>query len=299
MWSSHRERFSRLEYLDYFDDLGKHPIVAGDVIWFESGRCFYQSFPFHVVHGAGDVAVDEVFDHRRVLAARFAQTPKDHPQSRHRSVLWIRTAPYSISDVSSNSRSKIRRGLRSARVEQISFADVLRMGVPLAASTARRQRVVFGDRHATAWRRMCTVAERHPLLEAWGTFIGGALAAFAICFRVEDCFQISTVRSDSALLGSYPNNALIHTLLEEGFTRCGVRSVCYGLASLDRGTKGLDDFKQSAGFEAVNVDDVIVGRLPVLSARVAGVALERVAPRSHRLGQLATIAQSVSWWRRY
>ena len=51
---------------------------------------------------------------------------------------------------------------------------------------------------------MCDVAARHPMMEAWGGFVGGALAVFAVCFQVEDCFQISTVRSDSELLSSYP-----------------------------------------------------------------------------------------------
>jgi len=287
----------RSRYRDYFAELRKHPIVSGDTLWFESGPSFYQSFPFHEVHKAADVDLRDVFRSPRALAARYAQVPEQGRRSAPSS-LWVRREPYSLDVLSSNTRSKVRRGLKNTSVERIDFATLLDRGFPLVASTAARQRVRFGNRQAASFTRMCETAARHPMMEAWGGYVGDALAVFAVCFQVDDCLQISTVRSDSELLNSYPNNALIHTLMDGAYQRAGVTSVCYGLASLDRGTGGLSDFKRSAGFDPEPIDDVIVGRMPILAARGGAPILRRIAGRSHRLAQFATIAETVSWWRR-
>lgn len=287
----------RSRYHDYFAALRRYPIASGDTLWFQSGPSFYQSFPFHEVHKAADVNLRDVFRSPRAMAARYAQVPEEGRRSAS-SALWARREPYSLNDLSSNTRSKVRRGLKNTTIERIDFPTLLDRGFPLVASTAARQRMRIGNRQAASFRRMCVTAAKYPMMEAWGGYVGDALAVFAVCFQVDDCLQISTVRSDSELLNSYPNNALIHTLMEGAYERAGVTSVCYGLASLDRGTGGLNDFKRSAGFDPEPIDDVIVGRMPILAARAGAPILGRIANRSHRLAQFATIADTVSWWRR-
>jgi hypothetical protein len=285
---------NRSTFMPFFEEQGKRPMVAADRVWFESGPGFYQSFPFHTIIN-DQSSLSEVFRNWRVLAARFPRMPSAPVPS---SVLWVRRTPYSIDDLSGNARSKIRRGLKKTRVEQIDFSTLVSLGLPLVASTAARQRVRFGARQVGSWKRMCTAAARHPSLEAWAGFVGQDLAAFAVCFQVEDCYQISTVRSNSELLSAYPNNAVIHAALEAGFQKPGITMACYGLASLDRGTEGLNDFKRGAGFEAEPIDDVILGRLPILAARSSARVLDRFSTRSHRVAQLATVAHTMAWWRR-
>lgn len=285
----------RRRFLDWFADLGQHPIEAGDHLWFERSPFFYYAFPFHDVPSAEQVARRELFGHRRVLAARFGQQPAgDRPD---RSVLWIRRTPYTLDELSSNTRSKVRRGLKNTTVERVEFAALRQAGLELIESTAARQRVSIGRRHHSSWQRTCDVSQRFPFIEAWAGFVERQLAVFAVCFQVEDCFQIWMLRSDSNQLGKYPNNALVHALMEEGLGRPGVSSVCYGFASLDRGTTGLNEFKRSAGFDAEPVDDVIVGRLPILAVRAGGNVLERLASRRHGVAQAATLAKTVGWWR--
>jgi hypothetical protein len=287
---------TRAAFRPYFSELGKHPFEADGTLWFESGPGFYQAFPFHQVMPLGRPALEPIFEHRRVVAARFASAPRQ-TETPSRSVLWIRRTPYALDELSANARSKARRGLKATTIDRLDFITLRRLGLDLVASTAARQRVRFGDRQAGAFRRVCEVAVHHHQIEAYGAFVGSRLAAFALCFQVEDCFQISTVRSDSAHLKSYPNNALIHSLMASAWDRPGVDAVCYGLASLDRGTAGLDDFKRSAGFDGEAIDDVIVARFPILAARAAATVFERVRPGSHRAAQYATIARTAAWWR--
>lgn len=286
----------RTDFLPYFEGLGAHPVEAGGMVWFESGPSFYQSFPFHVVLKSSD-AVRGVFDQNRALAARFPVEPPALPNA-ETSGLWIRRVPYNLDDLSSNNRSKVRRGMKRTTIEQIDFGDVATAGLKLAVSTAERQGVRFSRRHSDRWHRMCMVARRHPMMEAWAGLVDGEIAVLAIAFCVEGCYQISTVRSDARFLSSYPNNALIHHLLGEGFSRAGVASVCYGLASLDRGTEGLNEFKRSSGFGYEPVVDHLVARLPVLAAGRAFLGARRLVPASHRAAQLETVARSMSWWRR-
>lgn len=285
----------RASFFDYFQELGRHPVTDGDLIWFERAPTFYCAFPFHEIRPADDISLRPLFRHPRVLAARYAQQPVGTgPASSH---LWIRRRPYSIDELSSNTRSKIRRGLKNVRIEQVDFRSLRTRGFALVESTAARQRVGIRGRHRSSWEKTWSVSARFPFVEAWGGFVGSELAVFSVCFQVEDCFQIWMLRSDSEQLGRYPNNALIHTLLEEGFRRPGVSCVCYGFASLDRGTTGLDEFKRSAGFDPEPVDELVVGRLPILALRAGAAVLQRFSTKRHGLAQAATVAQSGRWWR--
>lgn len=285
----------RHRFVDYFSELGRRPVIVDGGVWYETGPTFMQRFPFHEVVSQGSSPGRELFQSRRVQAARFGRVPE--AGSSGNSALWVRREPYTIDSVSSNARSKIRRGLKRTSVERVSFSDLRDAALPLLASTALRQRVRFGAKHSDSWQKLCDTASRHDMMEAWAGRVDGNLAIFAVCFEVENCFQISTVRSDSEQLSNYPNNALLHTLMEEAQNREHVDTLCYGLASLDRGTSGLDDFKRRAGFDAEPIDDVIVARHPVAAAGMAGRLLSRVEDRNHRLAQLSTIASTVRWWR--
>jgi len=285
----------RARFIDYFGDLGRHPQLVDGGVWYETGPGFMQRFPFHEVVPLSSTPGQGLFRTRRVQAARFGRQPavEDAPSSS----LWIRRRPYSIDDLSANTRSKVRRGLKRTRIERVDFSELRTAAIDLLASTAERQGVSYRDRDAKRWSQFCDVAPRHNMIEAWAGYVDDQLAIFAVCFEVENCFQISTVRSDSALLNHYPNNALVHTLMTEADKRDSVDTVCYGLASLDRSTSGLNDFKLRAGFEAEPIDDVILARQPFASARVLGRGLSRVEARSHRWAQAATVARSVAWWK--
>jgi hypothetical protein len=285
----------RMAFVDYFKLHGRHPIVVKDVVWFERAPGFYCAFPFHDIRLADDIALPALFRHPRVLAARYAQRPMLAGEGR--SHLWVRRRPYSLDELSANTRSKIRRGLRNVQIERVEFRSLRERGFALIESTAARQRVGIRARHRASWERTWSASEQFSFIEAWGGFVGRELAVFSVCFQVEACFQIWMLRSDSTQLGRYPNNAMVHTLMEEGFRRPGVSCVCYGFASLDRATTGLDEFKRSAGFDPEPVHEVIVGRLPILALRAGAAALERVSTKRHGLGQAASVARSAEWWR--
>lgn len=281
----------REDFLEYFEAIDRHPLVGGAFVWLRTAVGVYQSFPFHVV-ADGPGAGRGAFRHPQVMAVRF---PVRADEATATGALWTRLTPYQLDELSSNTRSKVRRGLKRTQVRRVRFADIREDGVRLAVSTATRQGGTFTDAQAALWRRTCDVADRTEGVEAWAGYVDDELAVLATCYHVEDCFQISALRSDDRLLSAYPNNAMMHTLLEDGFSRPGTTSVCYGLASLDKATTGLNEFKLAAGFEALPVRDTVLARLPVVAAARAARPLIGRLPASHRSGQLQTLVGQLAW----
>jgi len=98
-----------------------------------------------------------------------------------------------------------------------------------------------------------TLAADCPSLEAWGAFVGEALAAYLLAIRCGECVYIHNVFSRTDLLKYYPINAVTFAFSQEAMKREGVTHTCYGIRSIKGDKQSLNHFKAAMGFEKVLV----------------------------------------------
>lgn len=163
---------------------------------------------------------------------------------------------YDLSSLHKKSRNQTRRGLDNCTVERLQFPDLERDGINLNVDTYRRQGKDPRSFEAGRWRTFCRVAGETRDVEAWGAWVKGSLAAFAVTALIEDSLYIYTQASATEYLEFYPNNALTFLLTKQKLALPGVRSICYGVKTLTRPT--LDEYKMRMGFEVKTFGERIV-----------------------------------------
>jgi hypothetical protein len=212
--------------------------------WYDVSRGFFLSLPSHRLLEPSRDDLRQVMRHRPCFGVRFP-APLDGPGKLSYQIVCD-DASYSIDKLSTNTRSKVRRGLRRCEVRPVSFAEICASGLRANDDTVGRQaRSARLDRGN--WQRYWKAAEATVGMEGWGAYAGGELAAFLVTAGLEDCVELLLARSRSDLLDAYPNNALIFRVAEELLVRRGVRRLTFGLESLEP-VGPLDQFKFSMGF---------------------------------------------------
>jgi hypothetical protein len=280
-------------FTSFFESTGRSTMSTNGTLWYSLAPGLFQSFPYHRTHPSE--ALRKLATNPKFLAARVALQPNHLAPT---GAIWVRPAAYSVGDLTRNARSKVARGAKRCSVERIDFRIAEVEGLRLAASTAARQGVPFRKRGQARWAMTCRAAGDHGSFEAWGTYVESQLVAVAICFRVENCYQISTVRSDAQALDAYPNNFMLHSILEASSQMKGVEVVCYGLASLDQKTTGLESFKASVGFDRIAIADVVACRQAVMLGVRASNQLQRYVGKSgHRSEQVKHGLSLAANWR--
>ena len=161
---------------------------------------------------------------------------------------------YDFETLQPKARNHTRKGLRECTVQQMGFGDLSELGYSLNEATWRRQGRTETVLTPERWKRYCEAARVTPDMEAWGAFVGGQLAAFAVCAAVENCYNILFQSSSSDLLRHSPNNALAFVVTKRALELPGVDRVCYGLRSVED-TEGLDHFKFGMGFSLLPLDE--------------------------------------------
>lgn len=231
-------------YARFLEAVGYRVVRAGAMHWYEAGSRFYMGVPPNFVFAPSDEELRAVFAATRCVGVRFA-APLDGP-GRLSYQIVCDDSGYGLESLSSNNRSKVRRGLKRCRVEPTPMAVIAEHGVRANEDTVGRQGrdgVFAGDR----WGRFFDVAGRTDGFEGWAAWIDDQLAAFLITVSFADSVEFLLARSRSDLLGAYPNNALIFTVAEEMLARRRVGAVTFGLESLEP-VGPLDQFKFGMGF---------------------------------------------------
>lgn len=164
---------------------------------------------------------------------------------------------YDLSALQPKSRNQTRKGLRECSIERVEFDVLAEIGYRLNEETWQRQGRTSTDLPRNRWQKYCQAAAEAPDMEAWGAFVEGQLAAFAVCARVERCYNILHQSSRRELLSHQPNNALAFTVTKRALEQAGVDRVNYGLKSVES-TVGLEHFKLGMGFSIRPFDDKLV-----------------------------------------
>ena len=231
-------------YAGFLEAVGNRVVRAGSIYWYEVSSRFYMSAPPNFVFAPTDRELREVFRRTHCVGLRFA-APLDGP-GRLSYQIVCDDGGYGLETLSSNNRSKVRRGLKRCRIEPTPMAVIAEHGLKANEDTVGRQGrdgVLGGDR----WARFFEVAGRTEGFEGWGAWVDDQLAAFLITVSFADSVEFMLARSRSDLLGAYPNNALIFTVTEEMLARRRVGEVTFGLESLEP-VGPLDQFKFGMGY---------------------------------------------------
>lgn len=231
-------------YARFLETVGHRVVAAGSMYWYDASRFFYMSAPPNFVFSPTDEEIRAAFRHGQCAGVRFA-APLDGPGKLSYQIVCD-SPDYSLDVLSSNNRSKVRRGLKRCRVEPVSMATIAEQGKRAHADTVDRQGrdgVLSGD----GWDRFFRAAAETEGFEGWAAWVDDELAAFLISVTFDDSVEFLLARSRSDKLAAYPNNALIYTVSEEMLVRRGMREITFGLESLEP-VGPLDQFKFGMGY---------------------------------------------------
>lgn len=235
---------------------GERVVRTEHSYWCDQGPRSYQAFPYHWLIQPSEEEIGELLRRTRAVCVRYS-APLEAPVGRLSYHVVCENKDYSLDDLDKWSRRDIKRCLRRASVEPISFERLAEEGWTLRRETLHRQ----GRRLATAsrsyWRRLCLAAGGLPGFCAWGVLMGDKLAASLITFQIDDCAYMMYQMSLSDFLKDYVNKALAFVVTQTMLTRPEVKRVFYGLHGLDA-PDSVDEFKFRMGYVAKPVRQRIV-----------------------------------------
>ncbi len=226
---------------------GYHVARTASTYWHSEGSRVYQAFPYQwVVQPTGEELL-QFLRENRAIALRYSARV-DAPEGRLSYHAVYEGSKYHLDELGKWARKNVRRGLRNCSVEPISFVLLAKDGWALQCDTLARQgrdlKLVPED-----WRRRCLAAADLPGFEAWGALIRGRLVASVMTFQMGDCCYMLYQQCHRDYLTAHVNNALSFAVTRTMLARPNVRSIFYGLHSLDA-PASVDEFKFRMGYQA-------------------------------------------------
>ncbi|MCA9367247.1 hypothetical protein KC887_03220 [Candidatus Kaiserbacteria bacterium] len=223
--------------------------------WVDYGPRTYQGFPYHWVIDIPQRELDEFLRKNRGLGLRYsAPVESKYGQISYHAV--FENEIYGIDTLGKWARKNVRRGLRNCNVEPISFQRLANEGWELQVDTLLRQNRDL-DVSKQVWHQRCAAASDLDGFEAWGAIVDTRLAASVITFQMEDCIYMLYQQCHSDFLSAHVNNALSFVVTETMVSRPGIKSILYGLHSLDA-PASVDEFKFRMGYTARPVRQRVV-----------------------------------------
>ena len=258
----------------FFERLGHRVVRTASSHWYDARRGFFVSFPHHRLIAPRPDEVRRLF-RRPIAGIRYFAPDSDAGAPSY--MLTCRDPQYDVGMLSTNTRSKVRRGLGRCTVTRLEPAWVRDHGREIDQDTLRRIKVP----DPYPWERYWRAVEQSDCVEVWGALTGTTLASYMVIVLAEGCASIMVARSGSDTLRNYPNNALLFTLVREMLARPGIDQVLFGMGSLEE-YQGVDDFKISMGFSRTPIrQHLVIHPLlgPALSSAAVGRLVERFAAR--------------------
>jgi hypothetical protein len=234
---------------------GQQVVRTASTYWHNQGPRVFQAFPYHWIVRPSEEELTSLLRARGIIAVRYSTAP-DAPLGCLSYHVVYEKPTYDVEDLGKRTRKNVRRGLRNCVVEQVPFELLAREGWALQQDTLNRQgRQVPVSRED--WRRRWECAGTLPGFEAWGALVEGALAASLITFQMGDCCYLLHQQCRRKFLTVNVNNALSFVVTKALRGRPGVRTIFYGLHSLDA-PPNVDEFKIHMGYMASPVRQRVV-----------------------------------------
>lgn len=253
---------------------GVRAVNAPDgTVWLAAEKWALSRFPGLPGGPIGEAAARSLFREPRVWLLDYL-LPADETHPANALLYLFEGERYSLEDLSKNGRRDARKAARELEIGWITHDQLLAHGLEVFADC--RSRAGLSDGTPEHFQRRFAPLRHVPGYHYAGAWKGDELAAFMTVHAVEGWAWIAAY-SHSAHRGSCPNDGLIHFALEHCVNERGVRSISYGLSSVQEESKAasLHDFKLKAGFKAVPVHRAFLAH-PLLSPVAARGALALV-----------------------
>lgn len=223
--------------------------------WFDQGPRAFQAFPYHWLLQPAASELTEFLKSESAIGLRFS-TPIHAAQGGLSYHAVYEKSTYDLRELGKWARKNVRRGLARCSVEPISFGRLAEDGFALQIDTLNRQARRL-HLQQNSWRTRCLSAGDLPGFEAWGALINGRLTASVITFQMDDCCYMLYQQCHRDFLVDHVNNALSFVVTQTMIHRPNIRSILYGLHSLDA-PPSVDDFKFRMGYTARPVRQRVV-----------------------------------------
>lgn len=225
-----------------------HNLIRTDTsYWHSQGPRVYQAFPYHWLLRPSEAELSHFMTEHKVIGLRYSTDP-DFPTGMISYHAVYEQPTYDLDNLGRWARKNVRRGLKNCRVEPISWERLAEDGWTLQLDTLARQGRQLKLAKAQ-WQRRCLAASDLPGFEAWGALVDRQLAASVITFQMEDCCYMLYQQCHRDYLPNHVNNALSFVVTQTMIGRPDIRSILYGLHSLDA-PASVDEFKFRMGYTA-------------------------------------------------
>jgi hypothetical protein len=258
-------------YAEFLRALGHRVVHTRSSYWYDAGRFFLLSAPPHRLYDLPEEEIRAALRRAPCFGLRFAAPIEGLGKLSYQIV--CDNSVYSLEALSTNVRSKVRRGLKRCEVGPVPFSTLASAGRRAHEDTVMRQGRE-GVLSGRAWDRFWTAAAASPGFEGWGAWVDDRLAAFLVSVTFDDGVDFLLTRSCNAELSAYPNNALIFHVSREMLVQRGAPQITFGLESLEP-VGPLDQFKVSMGFHRRPLRQRVVFH-PLVSALLRHAAVRTV-----------------------
>ncbi len=240
---------------EWFRRQGRQVRRTASSYWVEMGFRVYQAFPYHwLIHPSGE-ELNWLLKGQRNIGLRYSTFP-DLPAGLPSYHVVRESGTYDLDTLGKWGRKNVRRGLKNCQVEPLPLSRLADAGWRLQQDTLHRQgRQVRISRRQ--WSRLCLAAADLPGFAAWGAFVDGRLAASVLTFQMQDCGYLLYQQCLRDYLPARVNNALSFVVTQALLKQPGIRSILYGLHSLDA-PASVDEFKFRMGYAAKPVRQRVV-----------------------------------------
>lgn len=262
---------------EFLERLGHRVMATPSAWWYDVRSHFYLGFPHHRLIDPPPRELSAVF-RRLPLGVRYFG-PADRAGGSSYALI-CQNGQYDLTALSTNTRSKTRRGLARCTIERLEPSWVAVHGRDVNDDTLRRIRL----RDPYPWDVYWRAAAQSPCVEVWGALVDGQLAAYLVGVLADRCCELLVARSSSEMLRFYPNNALLYTVVRDMLRRGDIDQIFFGVESLED-YDGIDTFKLSMGFTKSPIRQRVVLHpvlRPVLQNTLVRKALDLVADRRPR-----------------
>ena len=234
---------------------GHHVVRTESTYWYDQGPRVYQAFPYHWVIQPSEDELTRFLRRHRAIGLRYS-SPLGAPAGRLSYHAVYDRPTYLLEQLDRRSRRNVQVGLKNCTVEPITFERLAEEGWLLESDTEDRQRRRSALRRED-WMRKCRAAADLPGFEAWGALVDGRLVASMMTCQVDDCCEMLYQQCLREYLPARVCNALCYVVTKTTTERPGIRSLLYGLQSLDA-PASVDEFKFRMGYTAKPVRQRVV-----------------------------------------
>jgi hypothetical protein len=215
----------------------------------------WQAFPYHWLIDPDEDELEQLLTRSRAVGLRYS-VPWAGSQGHASYHVVYRGEGYPLGALPKKARYDVRKGLKIATVEPISFSRAAREGWEMRAETLERQGRT-GAETRDWWQRLCHSADGLEGFETWAAVSDGRIVASLIAVTCDDCCSILYQQSKTEYLSMGVNNALVAVFTGQVLQRPGIGWVFYGLHSLDA-PPSVDQFKFRMGYEVRPVRQRVV-----------------------------------------